>query len=166
MPGEYSNLPEIKILCEEELDNNNMVDCTIELVCNDKSMCIEPVKAKIKILGGDAGASSYPKKGYRLKLSNDFSLLGMKKEDDWNLYGLYLDFPRMRIKFASDLWGSLEPTDPTAVSVDSEYVSLYFNGEYIGLYLLSERYNRKHFGLDDAQNNVNSSLIFQAKGGC
>lgn len=165
-PAGSSDLPEIKILCEGELDTDKMVDCTIELECKDKSKCVKPIKAKIKIRGGGAGVSSYPKKGYRLKLSQDISLLGMKKEDDWNLYALYLDFPRMRIKFASDLWGSLKPTDPTAFSVDSKFVSVYLNGEFQGLYLLSQRYNRKFFGLEDAQNNVNSSLIFQAKGKC
>ena len=165
-PAGSSDLPEIKILCEEELDTDKMVDCTIELECKDKSKCVEPIKAKIKVRGGGAGVSSYPKKGYRLKLSQDISLLGMRKEDDWNLYALYLDFPRMRIKFASDLWGSLKPTNPTAFSVDSKFVSVYVNGEFQGLYLLSQRYNRKFFGLEDAQNNVNSSLIFQAKGGC
>ena len=165
-PSKSPDLPEIKILCEGELDTDKMVDCTIELECKDESKNVEPIKAKIKIRGGAAGVSSYPKKGYRLKLSQEISLLGMKKEDDWNLYALYLDFPRMRIKFSSDLWGSLKPTNPTAFSVDSKFVSLYFNGEFQGLYLLSERYNRKFFGLDDAQNNVDSSLIFQAKGGC
>ncbi len=160
-----SDLPEINIIAEEELDTDKMVDCTIELDDKDESKAVEPIKAKIKIRGGGAGASSYPKKGYRLKLSQEISLLGMNKEDDWNLYALYLDFPRVRIKFASDLWGNLKPTDPTAFSVDSKFVSVYLNGEFQGLYLLSERYNRKFFGLDDAQNNINSSLIFQAKGG-
>ena len=165
-PAGSSDLPELKILCDSELDTDKMVECTIELECKDKSKCVETIKAEIKIKGGGAGASSYPKKGYRLKLSQEISLLGMNKEDDWNLYSLYLDLPRVRTKFASDLWGSLEPTDPTAKSEDSEFILLYFNGEYQGLYLLSERYNRKFFGLEDAMNNVNSSLIFQAKGGC
>jgi hypothetical protein len=165
-PEGTSDLPEIKILCEGELGTDEMIECTIEVDCKDKSECVDSIKAKIKIRGGGAGVSSYPKKGYRLKLSQEISLLGMKKEDDWNLYALYLDFSRIRIKFASDLWGSLKPSNPTAKSADSEFVSVYLNGEYQGLYLLSERYNRKFFGLEDAMNNVNSSLIFQAKGGC
>ena len=164
--GESIDLPEINIICEGELGTDKMVDCTIELECKDKSKCVEPIKAKIKIRGGSAGVSSYPKKGYRLKLSQDISLLGMSREDDWNLYALYLDFPRIRIKFASDQWGSLKPTNPTAYSPDCKFVTVYLNGEFQGLYLLSERYNRRFFDLDDAQNNINSSLIFQAKGGC
>lgn len=161
-----SNLPEVNILCEEELNTNEMVDCKIKLECKDQKYNIESIKAKIKIRGGGAGDSSYPKKGYRIKLSMDKTLLGMRKEDDWNLYALYLDFPRIRIKYANNLWESLRNTNPTAFSIDSRFVSVYLNGEYKGLYLLAERYNRKFFGLKDSQNDINSSLIFQAKGGC
>jgi hypothetical protein len=161
------NLPEIRILCDEKLDTDGMTECSIEIESQDKKKCVEPMKAHIKIRGGEAGVSSYPKKGYRLKLSEDVSLLGIEpKEDDWNLYAMYLDFSRIRIKLASDLWGSLNYMNPTAISIESQFVYVYFNGELQGLYLLAQRYNRKLFGLENEQNNLNSSLIFQAKGGC
>ena len=53
--------------------------------------------------------------------------------------------------------------DKQAILPDSEFVCLYVNGEFEGLYLLAEKINRRLFDLDDAQNNIDSSLIFQVK---
>jgi len=69
----------------------------------------------------------------------------------------------MRVKLSLDLWRSLEPTNPTAILPDSEYVNVFINGDYQGLYLFAEKNDRRLFGLDDAQDNIDSSLIFQAK---
>jgi len=155
--------PIIKINFQGELSLEDFTQCEFELESDDPSENFSDLKAKIKIRGGKSGVSIYPKKGYRIELSEIKSLLGMREDDDWILFAMYLDFPRMRIKLAMDLWNSLRPIDPTAILPDSKYVRVYVNGEFHGLYLLAERNDRRLFGLDDAQYNINSSLIFQSK---
>ncbi len=157
--------PRINITCDDEsLTNEEYINCTFELENEEDSERILLLNSKIRIRGSGSGGGvhRWPKKGYRIELSQQVSLLGMRKEDDWILFALYTDYPRMRIKHSMDIWRSLESSDPTAILPESEYVILYLNGEFQGLYLLAEKNNRRLFGLDDATNNINSSLIIQA----
>jgi hypothetical protein len=158
--------PRINITCEDNnLNTDDYINCTFELECNDDSERILPLKSRIRIRGSGSkgGVNRWPKKGYRLELSQQKSLLGMRKDDDWILFALYTDYPRTRIKLSMDIWRTLEPTNPTAILPKSKYVTLYLNSEFQGLYLIAEKNDRKLFGLDDAQNNINSSLIIQAR---
>jgi len=163
-PIKPSDFPTINITYNDKPDTEKYTDCIFELESEDESERITSIQAMIKIRGGNFGASSYPKKGYRLKLSEEKSLLGMSEDDDWVLLSMYLDYPRMRIKMSLGLWDSLKPINPTTISLNSEYVCVFLNGEFEGLYLLLEKYDRRFLDLDDAQNNIDSSLIFQAKG--
>ncbi|MFX1259378.1 MAG: CotH kinase family protein [Promethearchaeota archaeon] len=162
LPVITSELPRIDINAESEINGDDYVNGTLELTDNSHpSNNVDSNEARIKYRGNVA--QYWDKKGYRIELTRPKSLLGMRKDDDWLLLAMYLDFPRMRIKMSLDLWRSLEETNPTAILPDSKYVNLYVNGNYRGLYLLAEKNDRRLFGLDNAQNNVNSSLIFQAK---
>ena len=155
-----SDFPRINITCESELNNDDYVDCTFELVSDDDSERITPMKSKIKVRG--SFNAQMPKKGYRIELSKRESLLGLRKDDDWQLFALFMDLSDVRIKLSFDLWRTLIQTNPTAILPDSRFVCLYINGEFQGLYLLAEKNDRRLFGFDDAINNINSSLIFQA----
>ena len=164
-PVYNSEYPQINITCEEDPNYNNFVDSTFQLKTNDDSENVDPINSRIKIRGSGRGWNELaPKKGYRLELSDPKSLLGMREDDDWLLMAMYSDFPRMRIKLAFDLWRTLQTSNPTAILPRSEYVIVFINGDFQGLYLLVERNDRRLFGLNDEQNNIKSSLIFQAKG--
>jgi len=149
-----SNLPTIHILCNDEISRDSYVDCIFELDS-------ERIEGTIKLRG--ATASKYPKKSYRIELSTQKALLGLRKDDDWILFALYNDHQRLNTKLSMDIWNSLEDDNPTAILPKTRYIKLYLNAEFQGLYLLAEKDNRDLFKLDDAQNNIDSSLIFQAK---
>ena len=158
-----SKYPQINIICKDEIKTGDYINCTFELNIDDEFDKVFPIKARIKIRGSGHGWNAKsPKKEYRIELSIQKSFLGMRKDDDWQLFAMYYDLPRTRIKLSIELWRSLESTNPTAILPKSEYVCLFINGQYQGLYLLAERTDRKLFGLDNAQNNIDSSLIFQA----
>jgi len=160
-PANHSNYARINITCNEKIEKEEYVNCTLELTSKNPNQNIPPMSSKIKLQG--MTNAERPKKGYRIELSERISLLDMRKDDDWILFALYLDYPRMRIKLSFDLWRSLESSNPTILFPKSEYVSLYLNGEFKGLYLLAEKIDKRLFNLDKAQNNLNSSLILQAK---
>lgn len=160
--GEY---PRINLTCDEDPNYDDYIDCTFQLDYKGDSESIDPMNAKIKIRGSGTGWNEFsPKKGYRLSLNQPKSLLGMREDDDWLLFAMYSDFPRMRFKLAFELYKTLTPSNPTAIAPESEYINLFLNGEYQGLYLLAERNDRILFNLDDTTENIDSSLIFQAKG--
>jgi len=148
------DLPGIYIMSEKEILQARYITgfLTTEnftLLCN------------IKIRGHSV--ATLAKKGYRLEFREKVSLLGMRKDDDWFLFASYLDQTRMRTKLAFDLWRSLKVDNPTAILPNSRYVKLFINKAFQGIYLLAEKTDKKLFGLDDAQNNKNTSLIFKAK---
>lgn len=108
----------------------------------------------------------YPKKQYRLKLrkDNDYnkvSLLGMDADEDWILDSLYADYSKIRTKLAFDLWNQMNSY--TTVDFDNdlnmEYIDVYINGEYHGLYLLKEFYDWKKLKLDKNSEENSGILI-------
>ncbi len=110
------------------------------------------------------GASSkyyYPKKGYKLSLTqesagdhlraNDLSLLGMRQDNDWILYGAYNDQEKIRNVFSSNLWQySCAQDNAYGVNTGAEYkyLELFINGEYRGLYALGYSIDKKQLQLD------------------
>ena len=158
-----SDLPSINIVSQEDINRDSYVDCQFELFSEDPDDSVALMNARIKFRGHTNAKPKIPKKGYRIELTEEKSLLGLNKDDDWHLLAMYFDFPRMRIKASFELWNSLKDINPTAVLPDTKYVRLFINGEFMGLYLLMERIDQGLFDLDDAQNNNDSSLIFQDK---
>ena len=81
---------------------------------------------------------------------NDIQLApGLRLDDDWVLNGLQDEPHRLRSRFAQQLWAETgrlpgDDLDPRArVGPRSAYVELAIDGDYRGLYLASERYDRK-----------------------
>lgn len=75
------------------------------------------------------------KKPYSLELSQEADLLGLGKAARWVLLSNSYDQSHLRNKLAFDLAKKVD----MAYSPDCIWTDLYLNGEYAGLYLLSER---------------------------
>ncbi|NQU86945.1 MAG: CotH kinase family protein, partial [Mariniphaga sp.] len=91
------------------------------------------------------GSSSqmFEKKSYGLELRDeawadmDASLLGMPEEEDWILYGPYMDKSLLRNVVTFTLDATLGHYSPKC-----RYVELVLNNEYKGLYVLMEKVKR------------------------
>lgn len=77
----------------------------------------------------------YPKKPYRLKLDTKSKMLGLKKNRDWVLLANYRDPTDLMNTFAFETaqWMGLPFTNHT------RYVEVFLNGDYIGVYQLTEQ---------------------------
>lgn len=75
------------------------------------------------------------KKPYSLTLSREADLLGMGAAKRWVLLANAMDPSHLRNKVAYDLAAKAG----AAYTPESQWVNLYLNGEYTGIYLLSER---------------------------
>ena len=85
---------------------------------------------------GNASWNTFPKHSYRLKLDSKAKLCSMTANRDWVLIGNYVDPSLLRNKVASDMTRIMDglPFTPEQHSVD-----LFINGEYMGVFLLSEK---------------------------
>lgn len=77
----------------------------------------------------------YPKKPYRIKLDAESEILGLKSNKDWVLLANYRDPTFLMNAFAFELadWMSLPYTN------HSRFVEVTLNGDFIGLYQLTEQ---------------------------
>lgn len=76
-----------------------------------------------------------PKKPYKIKLANKSKLLGMSNDKEWALLANYSDKSLLRnrtVHYISSLLGM-------AWTPKSEFVEVYLNGQYNGLYQLYEQ---------------------------
>lgn len=106
---------------------------------------------KLKKIGGRGNYSwtMTEKKSYRLSLSEESNLLGLGCAQKWILLANAADASNMRNKIVYDF------ADATGLSYspDSQWVDVFFNGEYAGLYLLSERNEVHSERIDIAMND-------------
>jgi len=123
---------------------------------------------------GYRGQSSkdYAKHNYSLHLKtadgdqNKTSLLGMRKDDDWILSGAMNDKMRLRNTVTMEIWDQLYTLPWTDVSgaVDGEYCEVFLNGQYMGLFCLMEKLDRKQADLDKENGCIVRSVEDQKYG--
>ncbi len=75
-----------------------------------------------------------PKKPYTIKLQDEYPLLGLRKGDKWRLLALWNEGSRLNTKIALDIAERLGMNN----TVQGTWIDLYLNGEYAGIYLLTE----------------------------
>lgn len=122
---------------------------------------------------------SYPKKTYDLEFWNDASgkenkdlqFGNLRTDDDWVLDALYNEPLRIRSFMAHKLWLQMHlphylSKEPKAKSgADLMYVELFLNGDYKGLYCLSEQIDRKLLDLKKHKNQIRGELYKGASWG-
>ena len=133
--AEYNGIPLIFI----ETDNHQLII--------DRST---EIPAKMRIYGKDTtqfeeysltirgrGNTSWdaPKKNYKIELENKAPLLGMPQNKDWVLIPNYADKTLLKNSLAFSLSEKLG----VYYTPRSDFVELYLNGEYVGVYLLCEK---------------------------
>ncbi|MDE5718769.1 MAG: CotH kinase family protein [Lachnospiraceae bacterium] len=87
-----------------------------------------------RISGRGNSTWEFEKKPYALKLKADQPLCGLRASDRWRLLALWNEGSRMGDKIAMDLAQELG----LSYSTQGTWVDLYLNGEYRGIYLLTE----------------------------
>ena len=117
------------------------------------------------------GASSlqYEKKSFAIKLLDsdgedlDANVFGIRKENDWILDAMAIDRIRMRNRVCFDIWNEISKT-PYKTDFDNrngtmgQFVEVYLNGEYHGLYCMTDKIDRKLLNLKKAKENSDGSV--------
>ena len=122
----------------------NSVTGSMVMVDANGSVLYDNALSQIKSRGNST-FRFYPKKPYQIKLDKKTDLLGNgEKVKTWVLLADYADPSMFRDKLCKDLARELKlPGTPECTWVD-----LYFDGEYRGVYLLTEKVQISSTGLD------------------
>lgn len=107
-----------------------------------------------------ASSSNYPKRSYAIKLrdengnSVDRKLLGYRSDNNWILDAMYIDLACMRNRVATDLWNAFECKPYYAdrekkvrTGTRGKFVEVILNGQWSGLYCMTEKMDRKQLKL-------------------
>ena len=153
----FTELPLIDIHTDEVIVDEPRVSAEFALRSAGGAVVVSQVGIEYK--GG--WTQSLEKKSFRLELWADNlgeetvkeSLLGMRSDDDWNLEAMFNEPLRLRNVTNANLWRDIhspyylddEPEAKSAIAL--EYVELFLNDEYQGVYALSERIDRKQLQL-------------------
>lgn len=140
-----------------EKDSRTAATLTIVAPSQPDSLILAPHSIGIKVRGRTS--AQYPKKSYSIEFvdsaqnETDVQLLGMRNDDDWILDAMYIDQARMRNRLCTDIWNAYNriphhAQEPEAINgTRGTFVEVYLNGEYNGLYCLTERIDRKQLKL-------------------
>jgi hypothetical protein len=80
----------------------------------------------------------------------------MESDDDWILDPAYRDGLLFRNRVNQKIYSEFGHFKP----LESRFVDFYWNGEYQGVYILSQRFERKHFGFKKATENLPAYTYF------
>ena len=113
-------------------------DCIITLRDTDGSTLLDSSEGRVKVRGN--WTTTYDKKPLRIKFTEKQSLLGLNdgaEQRNWLLLAEYKDASMLRNRAA--LYASREIMKEDGLfAADSQLVSVEINGEYYGVYLLSD----------------------------
>lgn len=113
-------------------------DCTITLKDKNGEVTVDSADAKVKVRGN--WTTVYDKKPLKIKFNEKQSMLGLNngaEQKSWLLLAEYKDASMLRNKAA--LYASREILGEDGLyAADTDFVQVIINGEYLGLYLLSD----------------------------
>ncbi|OAV43770.1 CotH kinase family protein [Lewinella sp. 4G2] len=147
----FSKRPLINITADSSLNNDTKVRSEITYLDREQQIV---AGAGIEFRG--ATALLYPKKSYDLEFwtdtdgeSQDVTLAGMREDDDWVLDAVYNEPLRINAFIAQGLWNDMyelpwvADDDRARGGANQEFVEVFLNGNYQGLYTLGEQVDRK-----------------------
>lgn len=138
-PMQVSSTPYLPIVrvttqvSQSQITKDTWVKGTIEIDGGGALPDLENMVTEVKGRGNSTWG--WEKKPYALKLDSKQEVLGMPKHKRWCLIANYMDRTHLRNRVAYHV---SDATD-LAYTTRNQYVELYFNNAYQGLYLLTEQ---------------------------
>jgi hypothetical protein len=144
-PPALTELPQLRITTKDGAPITSKevyVDATFKLT--QPVVSPQPYELKGKIRGRGQSTWGQPKNPYKVQFSNDAAyakvpdFLGMAKNRNWALLADYFDRSLIRNKLALSLGSSSVFSDGLKWTPSAQHLEVWLNGEYVGVYLLTE----------------------------
>ncbi len=164
----FTQLPLVSITTDNEIQDESRVLAHFTLLVDGE----KSVSQKIGIEYRGGWTQTLDKKSFRIEFWKDdngdktknVELLGMRKDDDWNLQALTNEPLRIRRKTGHQLWKQMHSIyysdeEPKAVNgIETEHVELFLNNDFRGVYALGERIDRKQLKLVKYEDAIEGEL--------
>ena len=130
----------------------------------------ESVKCLCQIRYRGGTSIAYEKKSFSIKLIDeageklDVNMFGIREENSWILDAMAIDRTRMRNRICFDVWNEMSQT-PYKTDYGNRngtigvYVEVFINGDYHGLYCMSDKIDRKLLGLKKTKKEESDTII-------
>lgn len=167
-----NSLPIINIIADiSNITKENYIPAEIEITDPKKrtdNKLTANYKCKIKYRG--SSSLRYEKKSFAVKLlddngkSLDVAILGIREDDSWILNAMAIDRIRMRDRLLFDIWNDFSGT-PYNTDYENRngtkgyFVEVFLNGEYHGLYCMTDKINRKLLGLKKIKEENDGTIV-------
>ena len=147
VPRSLDNVPTIEIFTEDGggiTSKHDYKTCRVTLTNAEDGENFENLTAQIRGRGNSSW--NYPKKGFKLKFDKKQSMLGSDYAlKNWVFISNYGDKSFVRNMMAYDMSTKLSGLEFTTMH---EYIDVYLDGEYYGLFLLCDRIDENEGRLD------------------
>ncbi len=130
----------------------------------------ESVKCRCQIRYRGGTSLNYEKKSFSIKLLDEageklnVNMFGIREENSWILDAMAIDRTRMRNRICFDVWNDMSQT-PYETDYGNRngtigvYVEVFINGNYHGLYCMSDKIDRKLLGLKKTKTDESGTTI-------
>lgn len=144
-------------------------DCSVTVKEKDGKAQLSGASAKVKVRGN--WTTSYPKKSLRIKFDEKQAMLGLNdgnKMKNWVLNAAYKDGSMLRDRSALSMSREILKADGL-YGADSKLVEVKINGQYFGVYLLTEyqQINKNRVDITEAKKDstdVNIGYLLEFDG--
>ena len=121
----------------------------------------QTIRSRVRWAGSSTAEADRKKHNFHLKFYNedgskkDMSFFGLRSDFHWRLDAGQVDFARVRNRVSKDIWASFahapyyaayEPKTPRNY-VRGDFVEVFLNDEYMGIYSLNEHMDRQQLKL-------------------
>ena len=121
----------------------------------------ETINSRVRWAGSSTASPSRKKHNFHLKFYNEdwtkknMSFFGLRSDFHWRLDAGQIDFSRVRNRVCKDIWAdfasqpyyaSIEPKKARSY-VRGDFVEVFLNDEYMGIYCLNEHMDRQQLKL-------------------
>ncbi len=132
---EELSLPIISLTTNgDEITKEEYLDCQVTIKNTDEKFTLENAGARIRGRGNSTW--EYDKKPYKLKFDVRQNLFGNGYAKDWTLITNHSDLSLSRNYLAQSVASLFDNINETTAT---QFVELYINGKYLGVYLLCEQ---------------------------
>ena len=148
-----TNLPVVHLSFSNSIFSQPKIPCVVQVRgLGGKAESVPAIRGTARVHGGVS--RGYPKTSFGLSLDDAAPWLGMRRSSHWVLNAAFIDRSLMRHKLSYDLFRSMSSPGAPRFAAASRFVELELNGNYNGVYLLTERVNRALLNLHRFDSNA------------
>lgn len=144
----FDNLTSDK--CDIEFDECSMGITVSDYNVNSRFSSYDVLNSSGKIRVRGTTSAQFEKKSYKIHADKKVKLLGLSSDNDWVLDALYGDPSKIRNKLSSDIWNQINDNQFINNDLGVEFVELFINNEYKGLYTIKNNVDKHVTSLSDS----------------